>query len=56
MVIAIGMIPITSYQEALLVSYVALTLRTSPCLTAIRQSGRVPAIATSQETAPAGSK
>src|SRR3954447_16351574 len=50
------MIPIDSHQEARLVSYVALVDSTSPLLTFTRQFLGVPVIATSQDTAPAGSK
>ena len=50
------MIPIDSYQDARLESYVADTLSTSPFLTATRQFGRVAVIATSHDTAPAGSQ
>src|SRR4051794_23390807 len=50
------MIPIDSYQEARLESYVADTLSVSPGLTATFQSGLVAVIATSHDTAPAGSK
>src|SRR5947208_9371802 len=51
-----SMIPMTSYHEEREVSYVAETLSRSPFLTATRQSGLVNVIATSHETAPAGSK
>src|SRR5215831_1528019 len=47
--------PIDSYQDARVVSYVALTFRMSPGLTATAQFGRVAVIDTSQDTAPAGS-
>src|SRR3954467_6348241 len=50
------MIPIDSYQEARLESYVAETSSVSPALTATFQSGLVAVIATSHDTAPAGSK
>ena len=51
-----GMIPIASYQDARLESYVAETSSTSPRLTPTRQSAGVASIATSHDTAPAGSK
>src|SRR3954449_6821770 len=50
-----SMMPMTSYHEERLVSYVADTLSLSPLRTAIRQSGLVKVIETSHETAPAGS-
>jgi hypothetical protein len=50
------MIPIASYQDARLESYVAVVDNTSPALTPTRHSGGVTSIATSHETAPAGSK
>jgi hypothetical protein len=49
------MIPITSYQSARLLSYVAWTLSVSPGCMVTRQCAGVALIATSQETAPAGS-
>ena len=49
------MIPITSYQSAELTSYVAFTLNVSPACSLTRQSVGVAPIATSHETAPAGS-
>ena len=56
MVIPTTMIPITSYHDDLDVSYVALTLRTSPFFTLTFQASVVADIATSHETLPAGSK
>jgi hypothetical protein len=50
-----GMIPIDSYHEARMASYVAETSSTSPRLTPTRQSCGVASIATSHDTAPAGS-
>src|SRR3954454_14275832 len=50
------MIPIDSHHDARRESYVALTDSVSPFRTFTRQSLRVPVIATSQDTAPAGSK
>ena len=50
------MIPIDSYHDALAESYVAEMLITSPFFTATAQSGGVAVIATSHDTAPAGSK
>src|SRR3954467_1845881 len=50
------MIPIDSHHEARLVSYVALVQSVSPLWICTRQSRRVPLIATSHDTAPAGSK
>src|SRR4051794_7167717 len=51
-----SMIPIDSYHEARLESYVAETSSVSPGLSATFQSGLVAVIATSHDTAPAGSK
>src|SRR5918994_2408911 len=51
-----GMMAIDSYHDARFVSYVPETLSTSPLRTPTRQSGGVTVIATSHETAPAGSK
>src|SRR3954447_22246627 len=50
------MIPIDSYHDARRLSYVAETDSTSPFLTPTRQPGGVASIATSHDTAPAGSK
>src|SRR3954470_9596640 len=50
------MMPIDSYHDALLVSYVTVVARRSPACRAMRQSGLEPVIATSQDTAPDGSK
>ena len=50
------MIPIDSHQAPRLVPYVALVQSVSPLLIFTRQSGRVPVIATSQDTAPASSE
>src|SRR3954447_3875492 len=50
------MIPMTSYHEFFDVSYVEETSSVSPGLSATRQSGVVTVIATSHDTAPAGSK
>ena len=50
------MIPIDSHHAARLVPYVAVVVSTSPFFSFTRQSGLVPVIATSQDTAPAGSK
>ena len=50
------MIAIDSYHDALRVSYVPETLITSPLRTPTRQPGGVTVMATSHETAPAGSK
>src|SRR5919202_2569545 len=52
----VGRIPIDSYQDARLESYVACTESTSPRLTPTHQPGGVVSIETSHETAPAGSK
>src|SRR4051795_1583661 len=52
----VSMIPMTSYQEAFFVSYVDETRIVSPLWSAPRQSGFVPVIVTSHDTAPAGSK
>src|SRR3954447_20050099 len=49
------MMPIDSYHEAVPESYVAETDSTSPLRTATAQSGFVAVIATSHDTAPAGS-
>src|SRR3954453_3212569 len=53
---ATGSIPIDSYQDARLESYVAETLRTSPRSTFTRHLGVVAVIATSHDTAPACSQ
>src|SRR6202022_1760604 len=50
------MMPIDSYHDARLVSYVAWTLITSPGLTRGRQSACVAPIAMSQEIGPRGSQ
>ena len=50
------MIAIASYHEARDVSYVPWTERMSPLRTRTRQLAGVAVIATSHETAPAGSK
>src|SRR4051794_33991392 len=50
------MMPIDSYQDALLVSWVVWVDSTSPALMAPRQSSGDRVMATSQDTAPAGSK
>ena len=49
------MIPIDSYQEADAESYVALVDNTSPAFSCGRQFSGVAVIATSHDTAPAGS-
>jgi hypothetical protein len=49
------MIPITSYQSARPVSYVAATLNLSPACNLTRQPAGVAPIETSHDTAPAGS-
>src|ERR1700754_3767920 len=46
----VTMIPITSYQDALRVSYVVDTFNRSPALSATFQSGLVAVIETSHET------
>src|SRR5215212_8909474 len=50
------MIPIDSHHDARLESYVALVESTSPRRTFTRQFLGVPVMATSHDTAPAGSK
>jgi hypothetical protein len=54
-VTAMGMMPIDSYHDPRLVSYVALIDTTSPLLTFTRQLGSVAVIETSHDTGPAGS-
>src|SRR3954462_7843 len=50
-----SMIPITSYHDARVVSYIAETLSVSPLCTATRQSGLGKVIDAAHDPAPAGS-
>src|SRR5436305_15224673 len=52
----VTMIPIVSYHDAFEMSYVACTSTTSPAFSVGRQLAFVTVIATSHDTAPAGSK